>query len=338
MRGSKMRKVAVVIPAHNAHRTVAQAVRSALAEPEVAEVIVVDDASADRTGDAARGADDGTARLQVMALRDNVGPARARNLAIQASTAPWIAILDSDDAFLPGRFARLFAHEGWDLAADNIALVPDHLRADPAALEMPRFADDPRMMSLPEFIAGNITTGAMGRNETGLLKPVIRRSLLADTKLAYDEELRLGEDFILYVRLMARGARFLTIRSCGYVAFQRGDSLSARHRTEDLGSFSRAARNILAHDPISEAAREPLVRQERLTRDKYHHRLFLDNKATRGLGRATGEVLRTPRHVWPILRLTARDKGLALLRRTGLASVPHAAGGIRFLLEGREKI
>ena len=330
-----MNEVAVIIPAHNAGRTIAQAIHSALAEPEVVEVVVVDDASTDDTAAVARGADDGSGRLRVMALPGNVGPARARNLAIAASHAEWIAILDSDDVFLPGRFARLFAHPGWDLAADNIVLVPDHYRAGPALPEVPEFHDDARMLSLSEFVAGNLTSGRMSRNETGLLKPVMRRSILVQTGLAYDEDLRLGEDFILYVRLMARGARFLTIRSCGYVAFQRGDSLSAQHRTDDLGSYARAARQILSQEDLSDEARNLLVQQERLTRNKYHHRLFLDQKRARGLAGASTEALRDPGRVLPILRLTARDKYMALMRRAGLASVPHHAAGIRFLLEGR---
>ncbi|WP_265502473.1 glycosyltransferase family 2 protein [Paracoccus beibuensis] len=330
-----MNKVAVIIPAHDASRTIAQAIRSALAEPEVAEVVIVDDASNDDTAAVARTVDDGSGRLRVMALAKNVGPAEARNLAIGASTAPWIAILDSDDAFLPGRFRRLFAYQGWDLAADNVALVPDRLRDDPAALTVPQFADDPQILSLTRFIAGNLASGRMGRNETGLLKPVISRDVLTRTGLHYDRTLRLGEDFILYVRLMAQGARFLTIRSCGYVAFQRGNSLSARHRTDDLGSFSRAARQILSDDPLPPDARDMLAKQELLTRNKYHHRLFLDRKSSGGLGHAAAQALRDPARIWPILLLTARDKRLALMQRLGLAAVPHDAVKVRYLLDAR---
>ena len=41
--------VSVIITAHDAAATIADAVRTALAEPETAEVIVVDDASHDQT-------------------------------------------------------------------------------------------------------------------------------------------------------------------------------------------------------------------------------------------------------------------------------------------------
>jgi succinoglycan biosynthesis protein ExoU len=56
----------------------------------------------------------------------NVGPAAARNIAIAASAAPVIALLDADDMFLPGRLGVFWRSIGWDLIADNIAFVsPD---------------------------------------------------------------------------------------------------------------------------------------------------------------------------------------------------------------------
>jgi succinoglycan biosynthesis protein ExoU len=65
--------IGVVIAAWNAAPTIGRAIASALVQPEVAEVIVVDDASADETMAAALAADD--------------GPAAARNRAIAESEA-----------------------------------------------------------------------------------------------------------------------------------------------------------------------------------------------------------------------------------------------------------
>jgi len=64
------RDVTVVIAAWRADGTIGRAVASALAQPEAAEVVVVDDASGDdgATLAAARAADDGTGRLIVLAL------------------------------------------------------------------------------------------------------------------------------------------------------------------------------------------------------------------------------------------------------------------------------
>lgn len=118
------REVTVVIAAWRASGTIGRAVASALAQPEAAEVVVVDDASNDdgATLAAARAADDGTGRLIVLELEKNAGPSTARNTALRASKAAWIAVLDSDDIMQPGRLAKLLAlsQAGYELIADDL--------------------------------------------------------------------------------------------------------------------------------------------------------------------------------------------------------------------------
>ena len=136
--------VCVIIAAKNAEETIGRAVRSALAEPEVAEVVVVDDGSGDRTMAAAGAADDGSGRLDIVRFPANRGPSAARNHAISHSRAPLIAILDADDFFFPGRFRPMLACRDWDFIADNIAFME---RAEPARLPAD-FAPNPRPLDL----------------------------------------------------------------------------------------------------------------------------------------------------------------------------------------------
>lgn len=98
--------ICVIIAAKNASDTIDIAIRSALAEPEVGEVVVIDDGSTDTTSDVAHAADDGTGRLRVVRFDVNRGPSAARNHAISISSAPLISILDADDFFLPRPFRR----------------------------------------------------------------------------------------------------------------------------------------------------------------------------------------------------------------------------------------
>ena len=132
MSASVTPSVSVVITARDAAATIGDAVRSALAEPEAAEVIVVDDASRDATTAAAEAAAGGDGRLKVIRCAVNVGPAAARNRALEAAAGAFVAVLDADDFLLPGRFARLLAVPGWDMVADNILFVAES--ASPAAL------------------------------------------------------------------------------------------------------------------------------------------------------------------------------------------------------------
>jgi hypothetical protein len=84
------------------------------------------------------------------------------------------------------------------------------------------------------------------RKELGYLKPLIRRSFLDHHGLRYDEGLRLGEDYALYARALAAGARFLLVPTAGYVAVERADSLSARHNRRDLEALRNSDRELMA--------------------------------------------------------------------------------------------
>ena len=311
--------VCVIIAARNAARTIPVAIASALREPEVAEVVVVDDASTDDTQDVARLADDGSGRLSVMRLDVNRGPSFARNAAIRTSRSPFIGILDADDFFLEGRFRRLFASADWDFAADNIMLIRDDA-TDLAGIAAPPFAPEPQFLDFERFVDGNISRGRVRRGELGFLKPVISRAFLDRHGLSYDENLRLGEDYELYARAVACGARFKIIKSCGYGAIVRADSLSGRHKTQDLKRLADADLALLALGNLPEGSKAALRRHERHVRDKYRLRNFLDVKAERGLASAAAYALASQSNLIPIVRGVAADKLDALFRRTGIAA------------------
>lgn len=297
--------VAVVIAAWRASATIEQAVASALAQPETAEVIVVDDASADSgaTLDAARAADDGSGRLTCHALSANGGPARARNVAMQASTAPWICVLDSDDYMEPGRLGVLLqvAASGYDFVADDPLQV--EAGADPATRRAMWFEADgqPIDLSLADFLSGNISRKDRQRRELGFIKPLMARAFLERHALAYDETMRLGEDYDLYVRALAAGARFRLIPAAGYVAVMRGDSLSARHDRKDLAAFLAADINLLARGGLS-AEETRLVQAHRFSTERRIAWIdFMDGVKALDVFRALGVLLRDPRQTAHLL-------------------------------------
>ncbi len=300
--------VCVVIAAYGAEGTIGRAVASALAQPEVVEVLVVDDASPDSTAAAARTADDGSGRLTVLRLPTNAGPSAARNLAIGRSTAPLLAVLDADDFVLPGRFAALLAEPDWDLVADNIAFVDetDAHSIDPGPITAHR--TKPRSLSPADFVRGSVTRIGRYKGELAFLKPVIRRAFLDAHALRYAEDMRLAEDYDLYLRALTAGARFRVIGGCGYVAVERRGSLSHAHGAADLGRFERAIRRALKAAPGDAELRGQLRRHLRQTTRRRRHRALLDRKREVGLLRALAEQAREPVGLLRSLADVARDK------------------------------
>lgn len=218
--------VAVVIAAYQAADSIGLAVRSALAEPEVSEVWVVDDASSDGTATEALRHDDGSGRLHILTQSANRGPAAARNRALALATARWVCVLDADDHFLAGRIGRMLAAGG---EAEFIADRPQRDGALPAGA-CPAL----QVVNLEQFIRANISRPGRSREEMGFIKPLMRRDFLTEHALAYDESLRLGEDYDLYGRALALGARLHLLPAMGYWATTRADSLSGRHGIADL--------------------------------------------------------------------------------------------------------
>ncbi|BBO91457.1 glycosyltransferase family 2 protein [Desulfosarcina ovata] len=102
MNNGKSPLVSVVLPTYNRAWTVRSAIDSVLNQDYTAlELIVVDDGSTDGTADLL--ADYGT-QIQVI-RQSNQGVSAARNAGIQAAEGNLIALLDSDDAWLPGKVA-----------------------------------------------------------------------------------------------------------------------------------------------------------------------------------------------------------------------------------------
>ena len=327
-----LKPVCVIIAAKNASGTIGRAIASALREEKVGEIVVVDDGSSDDTAMAARRCDDGTGRLRILRLAENRGPAFARNHAIANSAAPLVAILDADDFFLEGRFDRLLGADDWDFVADNILFTD----ADGGEPEVPRFAPEPYFLELSAFVEGNIARRGMRRGEIGFLKPVMRRAFLARHELRYKEQLRLGEDYDLYARALAAGARYKVIRACGYCAVVRPDSLSGRHGTDDLKRLWQADLALMRSPFLTREAQEALGRHARHVRARYELRRFLDVKAASGLAAAALDACRRPLSLPQIAAGILSDKVEAFARKGDRQQPPAAAaGGPRTLLQAR---
>lgn len=282
--------VCVVIAAMNAEATIGRAVASALAQAPVREVVVVDDASRDDTVSAVRAADDGSGRISIVRLDENRGPAAARNRALELAQSPLVCPLDADDYLLPGRIARLLdsASGDWELLADDIVIVPQELQHVGVRLGPDVEGRTSIGIGLADFVRGNISRPNRPRGELGFLKPLIRRSFLDTHGLRYDESLRLGEDYALYVRALAAGARFRVVGACGYIAIERGDSISARHGAADLqrlAQFDAACLAGLLVD-LDATERAALRKHHAATSAKAAHRVALDLKREHGLAAA----------------------------------------------------
>ena len=162
-RGSPTIPVTVLIPAHNRADTLPRALESVFAQAVApAEVLVVDDGSTDGTAEVAE-------QMGVRVIRHavNGGVAAARNSGLEHASQPWIALLDSDDEWLPHHLEVL-----WGLREDHGLVAGSVLRCgqDPEqdAVQGPA-TDRPLVLRSPESLIfpGNVipACAAMARRD-----------------------------------------------------------------------------------------------------------------------------------------------------------------------------
>ena len=107
-----MPTVTVVIPAYNAERYLGETLDSVLAQTyRDFEVVVVDDGSTDRTREIVASYGEPVRCI----AQANAGPSAARNHGVREARGEFVAFVDSDDLWLPGKLAEqmpLFDAEG----------------------------------------------------------------------------------------------------------------------------------------------------------------------------------------------------------------------------------
>lgn len=311
--------VTVVIPAWNAGMTIGRALASVLDQTMTdLEVVVVDDASTDDTGAVVAAAAAADPRVRLLRLPANGGPSVARNAGIEAARGAWIALLDADDSFGAHRLEGLMSAARRDADADMIA---DNLRfveeGEPPRLMLEDMTA-PRRVTLADFLIGNIPDPKHPRVGFGFLKPMMRRSFLDAHGLRYDERARFAEDFGLYARCLAAGARFVLLPEGWYNYTVHGASLTANHSIEDLRRLRAMDDDLLARIRArgDAEAMHALGRHRRSIDRRLGWRVFIEDVKRRDMAAACATAAAGPHVAAYILRQCLIQIGVRSTRLT----------------------
>jgi glycosyltransferase involved in cell wall biosynthesis len=203
------RSVTVVVPVYNAADFVRDAVESAIAQPEVGEVVLVEDGSRDRSLEVCEAL---SREFEMVSLLQhsgggNRGPAAARNLGVQAAGYPFVAFLDADDYYLPGRFRRATEVFACGNDIDGVyEAVGTHFEDSAGRgrwlTEGRNMLTTVRARVPPEGLIEALRIGDVGRFCTDGI--VVRRSLFRKTGL-FDEDLAISQDTVMWLKMAAVG-------------------------------------------------------------------------------------------------------------------------------------
>jgi succinoglycan biosynthesis protein ExoO len=209
----------VIIPAYNVSGIIGRAIRSA-AEQTLPpfEILVIDDRSTDNTVEVVRAIAREIPSLRLFSTPANGGPSAARNVGLREAKADWIALLDADDAWKPGRLKRLSevaSATSADFVADNLVMWDPVAQAQikPAYFELP---EPQKTITLVDVFRADDNFNFSKASFT-LMKPIFRRKFLIDFNLEYNEGMRVGEDFFLLAESLFNGAKVILIEEAYYI-------------------------------------------------------------------------------------------------------------------------
>jgi peptidoglycan/xylan/chitin deacetylase (PgdA/CDA1 family) len=227
--------VSVVVPAHDAEATLAEALDSLLAQTyEEWEAVVVDDGSADATASIAGGYAARDPRFRVIS-RDRGGASAARNTGIDAAKGEWLLFLDADDWLLPQMLERLVEIVGADTRVD-------------AAFGLATRVDAEGEPVVSEFGGRDNLFRLAGRTCPFAIHGGIVRRALVERVGGFDVTLETCEDWDLWQRVIRAGARIAHVDEvlAGYRLRPESLSVDARRLLRD---GLEVIRRVHAPDP-----------------------------------------------------------------------------------------
>jgi len=248
MSSQRIPRISVVIPTYNSASSLREAIESVLRQTYADfEIVVIDDGSTDDTGCVVRSFGDRVCYWR----QDNRGVSAARNHGIKKSRGQYVAFLDSDDLWLPGKLAEQIplldrdpeiglVYSDWTVVSEQIVLEPSYLSKLPAASG---HVFDELVQS--GFI---LTSGT-----------VVRRRCLEDVG-DFDETLSIAQDYDLWLRICYRWKIALVNKPLVIKRSWDGSlsSNSLKTAAERIALFEKTLKNF----PDMSPSRRRLVRRQ----------------------------------------------------------------------------
>lgn len=222
--------VAIVIPTYNHAAFLQKALDSLIAQDFAQwEAIIVNNLSQDNTADVVASYQD--ARIKMVDFANHGIIAASRNHGVAISSAPYIAFLDSDDAWYPTKLSRCvaFLEQGYDLVCHG-----EHWLGPGNKRRTVMYGPAHRASYSSLLLDGNcISTSAV----------VVRREILSAVG-GFSEEPSFvtAEDYELWLKIAAAGARIGFIDdTLGYYLIHESNQSRAALRNME------AVMNVLNH-------------------------------------------------------------------------------------------
>ena len=213
-----MPKVSVILPTYNRAHLLPRAINSVLSQSfKDLELIIIDDCSQDNTDQIVKSADDG--RIKHLKHTRNKGSAAAKNMGLKHASGQYIAFLDDDDEWLPGKLQKQV--EIIERLPDRVGIVYSNIQKilnnEKIPITTPRFMPEDGIAH-KEILEG---TKCNIHIQTALIKKEC-----FEKAGKFDEALPRAVDYDLFIRL-SKHYLFYHIDECSAVRYAGPGNISS---------------------------------------------------------------------------------------------------------------
>lgn len=227
-----MKLLSIIIPVYNAEKYLKDCIDSILKQSFADfELLLIDDGSIDSSGLICDSYAQKDERVKSFHL-ENGGPSRARNYGMQEANGEYIEFVDADDQLCEDSLQKLA------ICANRNH--PDMIIAGSEIWD----SDNKKELLLPTVKSGVLDIQQYLRKITAESKSVLlhyiwnkwyRRATIESNKIIFDEDEKLGEDFIFNCRFFCCSHKNYAVEQTLYRYFRRNNgSLSAKFNPNEL--------------------------------------------------------------------------------------------------------
>ena len=223
--------LSIIIPVYNAEKYLNKCIDSILNQSfKDFELLLIDDGSKDLSGKICDKYAEVDERVKVFHIQ-NGGPAKARNLGIKYATGIYIEIVDADDELIPEALENLYVltkNNPDSIIADSQIITADEKVKNIISIEKNN------QINVEEYLK-NLNTVRKATLLHYIWNKWYKRELICENRIIFDENERLGEDFLFNCEIIDKADRVWGTDILLYKYYKRDKgSLSGKYIENEL--------------------------------------------------------------------------------------------------------
>ncbi|WP_321518061.1 glycosyltransferase family 2 protein [uncultured Bacteroides sp.] len=219
-----MAKISVIVPVYNSEPYLHKCIKSILSQTfSDLELLLINDGSSDSSGSICDDFEKIDNRIRVFHKR-NEGVSSARNLGLDVAIGEWICFVDSDD-WIESDCLEISSEYIIKDKLDCLQFSFKHIDEYGNVLRL-EFNETP-VMNLNDYVSSGSFCYRAGGS-------IIRKSIIDDKNIRFIEGLKLGEDQLFILTVIANSKKMRRIKNTFYCYFFNNSSATKNVRFKDL--------------------------------------------------------------------------------------------------------